>query len=362
MSLNFKSTASALFSWDMRKSAVLLGILFLAQACIDPYAGDINFSGSKLVIEGLVTDAFAPYRVKISQSVAYNSTDGNVPVQDATVYVQDDKGNTFVFAHDNRGVYFSDPLQFRGEVGRTYTLFVKTKDGKVVQSAPETLSKAPEIDSAYTLPETSISIQGVESTQFGGFLRFRDAASTGEFYRINFARYEAEEYCKTKIVGEFAVAFKNPCCTSCWKITPCRGCVLLLSDNLLNGNSVDYRFSAIPYDSQDDYFVLLELSRISRTTYQFWKTASTQVNNTGGIFDAPPAALPGNLFNTKDDREQVLGIFSAAGVSRKGVYLKRNYLSFNPTNTKVPFPTQVVPECVECLESLNRTRFAPPGW
>lgn len=337
-------------------------VLLLTNSCIDPYEGEINFSGSKLIVEGVVTDAYAPYRVKISQSVAYNSTDGNVPVQDAVVFVRDDKGQTFPFTHANRGVYFSDPQQFRGEPGRAYTLVVKTRDGKTIQSQPELLLKAPEIDSAFTLPETSTSLQGVQHTQFGGILRFKEPVSNGDFYRVNYARYEGEEFCKTKIVGEFAVAFKNPCCIACWKVTPCRGCILLLSDNLLNGNSVDYRFGSIPYDSQDDYFVLLELSRISRTTYQFWKTASTQVNNTGGIFDAPPAALPGNLYNPEDEAEQVLGIFSATGLTRKGIYLKRNYLQFYPPEPPVSFPTQVLPECVECLESLNRTRFMPPGW
>lgn len=349
--------------WSYLKKIAFLGILGGGVcSCIDPYAGDIQFSGSKLVIEGQIHDQPGPYQVRISESVAYNSTDGSVPVQNAKVMVRDDRGNTFAFAHIDRGVYASDPLKFRGEAGRSYQLLVETADGKQIQSVSERLVPAPPIDTAFTVPVVSRDYRGIETTAFAVLVRFRDSTTPGDYYRLNYARYETENFCNVRIVGELAVAFKNRCCGPCWKVTPCRGCILLQADNLVNGNSIDYKLATIPYDSQDYYFIGIELSRISQANYQFWRAASTQINNTGGIFDAPPSTLPGNLYNPADPKEQVLGIFSVAGLAQKGVYLKRNYLNFNPPNVNIGFPTQELPECTECIESYSRTRKKPLGW
>ncbi|MBV6426446.1 MAG: hypothetical protein KIPDCIKN_00958 [Haliscomenobacter sp.] len=332
------------------------------NTCVDPYEADIRFTGPKIVVDGQVTNDPGPYRVTVNQSVVYNSKDGSIPVQDATVYVQDDLGRQFPFSHTNRGVYVSDPAQFRGEEGRAYTLFIQTRDKKTYQSEPATLQAAPEIDTAYTRPVATIDYRGVETTEFAFLARFTDPATPGDYYRWNWARYESELYCKSRVVGELRTAFKNPCCGPCWKITACRGCILLAADNLVNGNTIEYQLAVIPYDSRDDYFAVVELFHISSRNYQFWRTANTQVNNTGGIFDAPPATLPGNLFNPDDPKEQVLGFFNVAGVSRKGVYLKRDYLPFDPPSPKVEFPAVVEPECETCNESSTRTAFRPTGW
>ena len=155
------------------------------NTCVDPYEADIRFTGPKIVVDGQITNDPGPYRVTVNQSVVYNSKDGSIPVQDAAVYVQDDLGRQFPFSHTNRGVYVSDAAQFRGEAGRTYTLFIQTRDKKTYQSEPATLQAAPEIDTAYTRPLTTIDYRGVETTEFAFLARFTDPAKTEKWFRRN---------------------------------------------------------------------------------------------------------------------------------------------------------------------------------
>ena len=54
---------------------------------------------------------------------------------------------------------------------------------------------------------------------------------------------------------------------------------------------------------------------ITKEAYTFFAAIEQQENSQGGIFDPPPAALAGNLYNPEDPDEQVIGIFDASVVS-----------------------------------------------
>lgn len=44
-------------------------------------------------------------------------------------------------------------------------------------------------------------------------------------------------------------------------------------------------------------------------TFEYWEKVAEVVGSTGSLFDAPPAAIPGNIFNPEDQDEVVLGYF-----------------------------------------------------
>jgi hypothetical protein len=70
-------------------------------------------------------------------------------VSDATVSISDDQGNKSYLNNLNNGIYKTDSLEFRGSVGRTYTLHILTNEGEEYESDPCLMQSVAEIDSIY---------------------------------------------------------------------------------------------------------------------------------------------------------------------------------------------------------------------
>ncbi|MEJ2005921.1 MAG: DUF4249 family protein, partial [Cyclobacteriaceae bacterium] len=60
--------------------------------------------------------------------------------------------------------------------------------------------------------------------------------------------------------------------------------------------------------------ISVETHTISESAYEYWRKVQVLLNNTGSIFDIPPAAIPGNVFNSDDPGEVVLGFFEASNI------------------------------------------------
>lgn len=80
---------------------------------------------SKIIIEGNITNEPGPYFVKITRSVSLKSTENNPTVDDATVTISDDAGNSETLTPEGNGTYHTTALT--GMAGRTYTLTVQAE-------------------------------------------------------------------------------------------------------------------------------------------------------------------------------------------------------------------------------------------
>lgn len=357
---------NSLFNW--RTSSILGLLLLLAlgaslKSCIDPYPAEVIVSDTKLVVDGLITDDAGPYTVTLALSEPYNNTRGTLAVNSAQVWVNDDTGQRFDFLPKGAGNYQSDSLAFRAQAGRIYTLFVRTSNGQMYESKPELLRAAPAIDTVYSVFFSTTNSLGVEVNGFEVYSETQDPDTLGNYYRWRWSHFDTISHCLQRIDGETRVLFQTRCCGPCWFVRRCYGCVNILNDVFLNGNTIRRYLATIPYDSKEDYFLVVDQLALSREAHQFWTLVDGQINNSGGIFDKPPAAIQGNLFNPDNPEEQVLGYFSVAGLSRKSVYLKRDGISQLPNGgVDSGIIMSEVPGCVSCNESLTRTARRPPGW
>lgn len=333
------------------------------RSCVDPYPAEVIQSPTKLIVDGLITDDAGPYTVTLALSEPYNNTRGTLAVNSAQVWVQDDSGQRFDFLPTGAGNYQSDSVAFRARPGSVYTLFVRASDGKIYQSKPELLRAAPPIDTVYNVFFSTTNSLGVAVNGFEVYAETSDPDTSGNFYRWRWSHFDTVANCLLKLDGETRVMFQTPCCGPCWSVRRCYGCINILSDIFLNGNTIRRYLADIPYNSKEDYFLVVDQLALSREAYQFWNLVDGQINNSGGIFDKPPASIQGNIFNPADPEEQVLGYFTAAGLARKSVYLKRDNVPQLPIGGgNDDFITSQVPGCVTCNESLTRTARRPPGW
>lgn len=345
---------------------IFLFYIIVFSTCIDSFDPGIESAGRKLVVDGLITNLPDTYTVRLTYSEPYNNDSLTLPVTNCIVYVMDDLGNRFDFTYTRQGNYVSDTTRFRGVVGRTYTLHIRTPEGKMYESKPEKMLPAPPIDSIFTRFVEQADSRNVKTRYFEAFLRTTDPSEAANFYQWRWSHYKLLEWCAEIYEFRVQTIFLYYCCqyVSCWDIVRCKGndCTQVEQDLYFNGNPFEHYLARIPFDSKSDYFLSVDQLAISESTYRFWHTINQQLNNTGGIFDVPPAAAIGNMQNVNDPDEIVLGIFNVAGATRKGVHLERAFVDAFPDPKVYAFPRKEAFDCRPCEESATRTSKMPQDW
>lgn len=331
--------------------------------CVSKYDPKITENTPKLVVDGLITDQPGPYQIRLQYSYPYTNQMSVSTIGGATVEISDDKGITEKLIDRGQGLYETAANGIRGEVGRKYTISIKTPEGKKYVSQPELLKPVAEFGRVYT--EFQATQSPTLRGQFNVFLDVKDSETPNDFYRWKWTHYEKLTYCYylfTTLNGGAIIRERSECCESCWKVEACNGCVILANDRLTNGKTITgISLGKIPYDAVSNYFMVFEQHSLTAEAYQFWKAIDSQINNSGGIFDLPPATVNGNIFCTSHPEDQVLGYFGASSVVYKPMYVPRNNATSPPLQL-YDAPWTDVNRCVKCQESPYRTAKQPRGW
>jgi hypothetical protein len=330
------------------------------SACVEIFNPKLKEESRKIVVEGLITDQPGPYRVIISYSAGYNNDDLNRKLSNAKVVINDDLGQSETLKEVGQGIYSTQ--YYQGKVGRTYTLTIETLDGRRYRSKPELMQAVAPITGATSEYVERLDPNGIRSGRFEVKVNTQDPTTKGNYYRWTWTHYNRLSVCITKkLPGEPPIFVESECCTPCWAIERCNGCILIGSDVLVNGNSISRKVAEVPYNSEKPHYLLLEQQSLSKEAYEFWQTIDTQTNNSGGVFDLPPATVPGNMECLTDPDEQVLGFFGASAVSQLVYYVNRSQVG-KPPVASTPINAVRDFNCEPCKESLFRTGVRPVGW
>ncbi|MCU0429887.1 MAG: DUF4249 domain-containing protein [Cytophagaceae bacterium] len=262
----------------------LMAILFIGGlgSCTEVIQVDLDEDASRVVVEGLVTDRLHPFEVKVSRTISFSNESLPPTVDNATVSISDNAGNTFPLTFVSKGLYTtSGPVQ--GVVGRIYTLSV-TVDG-VTYTASDQLNAIPPIDSMYTKFQ---EVSAVIPTE--GYYAY--ASSTDPPNEQNYYQYKF--YKNGEPVGGTSGIFVN-------------------DDRFLSSSISNVQLPDI-YEVGDT--VKMEQLALSRTAYLFYSGLFSQLNNDGGFFSTPPANAPTNLSGG------ALGFFQASGIASDSVVVK----------------------------------------
>ncbi len=290
---------------------VVISLLFVMMACVDPLPFEPSFPPDVIVIDGSFTDAKeGVHRVKLTRAAAYTGDPARVynePVQGASLKITFDNGGEVFFGENEPGEYEIPIASFPGEVGRRYQLTVEV-DGKIYVSSFESIQAVPPIDSLYFEYESSTF-----RNEFGnlaercGYAIYVDVVdpdtSTNQYlWHYNYI-YEI------KTQSPFA------CCNTCWIRQQSETPPVVAEDALINGNRiVRQRIGYIPYDQfHVKYLVHAEQFSLSPEAYDFWKILAQQQSGSGSIFDPPPSSLEGNMVNVNDSTDRMLGYFRVSG-------------------------------------------------
>jgi Domain of unknown function (DUF4249) len=345
---------------------LLLSILIVSLvACVDAFDPNLTGKEPQIVFEGTLTDQVGPHYFVLSFSAGYNSKESVFDryVNAAKVWITDEKSVRIDLIDLNRG-QFRTPDGFRGQIGKSYILHIRTSDGVEYASNTETMRPSPPIDKIYTEFKLSTTPKPLYRGNFNVYIDVKDPASEGDFYRWSWKNYQKPSFCEIYTVPRTdpPQRFYKNCCEPCWNITQCLGCVKVASDNLVNGRTLaKQNIGQIPFDDITPYYLLVEQMSLSRDAYNYWSSVDAQANNSGGIFDTAPATIRGNIKNLTDAAKPMLGFFQVSAVSQKVAYIQRNGVGVQPFSIVMPnYPFHT--DCAACVESPYRTARRPIEW
>lgn len=345
---------------------LLTSALFLTLiACVDVFDPKLTGGVPSIVFEGTLTDKPGPHFFVLSFTAGYNSSESvfDKYVNAAKVWITDAKNIRTDLTDLNRG-QFSTPDGFRGQIGNAYTLHVRTSDGVEYSSNAETMRLSPPIDKIYSEYKPTTTSRPKYRGNFNIYVDTKDPATEGDYYRWNWKNYQKASSCELYTVPRTdpPVRYYRKCCSDCWNITECLGCVTVASDKLVNGRTLaKQNIGQIPYDDTTPYYLLVEQLSLSKEAYSFWSNVAAQSSNSGGIFDTAPAKIKGNIQNMTDATKPMLGYFQVSAVSQKVAFIQRNNVVLAPFSIGLinyPFDT----ECAVCKESPYRTARKPLDW
>jgi hypothetical protein len=301
---------------NLIKIISLILVLSMTFGCVKDFAPVTNEYNDALIIEALITDQPGSY-VKLSVTYPLWKSIAPKPVRGCTILISDDTGNLhFMKETPKYGLYSAEP-DFRGVIGRVYTLNVQTtKEFGYLnyKSEPTMMKPVPAIDSLY-YHKKIVEIGSVEGCDI--FLDLYDRDDICSFYKW--------EYTET---WEFQFPFElNK--KVCWTSIKSEGISIKntagFADNRLKKQPV------LSIDNPADrlnikYSILVRQFSLNENEFLYWDRLKNLSDKTGGLYDIIPSDIPNNLYCVEDSLRKILGYFSVSAVSEKRLFIKEKFL------------------------------------
>jgi hypothetical protein len=321
----------------MKKYFLILLLISLAfPGCIVQFMPDINEEGDYIVVDALITDQNTPYTVRISRSWQIDPDIFEPPPYRIgyVVYVTDDLGNRYDFKEVwFMGRYESDPLKFRGEVGRKYVLHI-ISDQHIYESSPMELKPVPQIDSLYAeIVQNNTYALGRIVPGYQLYVDAYDPLKKCNFYRWDFTE-----------TWEFKIPFTHESIINrtCWKTAYAKNIYIQNTTALAEDRVSKFPLNFITTETDRltiKYSILLRQLSLNQEEYHYWEKIHRITEEVGGLYDVVPMSVQGNILCTDEPGEKVLGYFSVSSVSTKRLFIKSKLTEFRDFYSYCPFDT-----------------------
>ncbi|MDN5217207.1 DUF4249 domain-containing protein [Fulvivirgaceae bacterium BMA12] len=351
--------------YDHRFFVQLLLLCWLT-GCIDKIPLDTEGMVDLLVIEGSINNQPGPYTITIKRSGDFSEDQLAIPdpVTGAQVRIVASTGESSAMSEIDPGIYQTDDLNFRGEIGKSYHMEATLADGKTYRSLAEELLPVPPIEQVNfgTIKQEVLGDNNVISEE--DFIRFSVDTRIPDDGKRHYLKWNfTGEYVFSEI-GDPSVPLK-----------PVRRCYV--PDNIdLNkivifsggdGARKELTKELLVKDLDNKFLITycfhLFQQSLTPGAYAFWEKVEALVNRSGSLFEVPPGRIDGNIINPDEPDEEVLGYFYATAVDDVRFFVQRRDIEdvviFNNCNNADP---ELLALCLNCLLVTNSTLEKPPYW
>jgi len=332
--------------YNMRRMIILSVIIFeTITSCKELYDPKIDTVGTHLVVDGLITDEAKPYSIKLTKALPFNNNNVSAytieytGVSKAKVTVSDDCGHTYNYAEiDTGGVYMSDPAEFVGVPGRSYTLSIKTIENKEYRSAPQLL--LPNNFNVKVSADFGSRDQLVEDgsgtynkTTMDGVNILYDIENI-DTIRFRFGHKTYKQYMETGKTTKM-----------CWGLLPDNDLANIIDTYSTSAKNIEKhnvcfipnaKNTSIIHEGSDYVIIITKLItkvtqyRLNDETYQFYKNVNSVLAATNKIFDPITLQVKGNVKCISDNTVEVFGFFEASSAVV-------SYYALNPGSKELQF-------------------------
>ncbi len=349
----------------MRTGLYLLYYLIMLGAttgCTELISLDTSATNRQLVVDGSVNNLNEGNWVRLSTSTpGLEAIGSNTLGQRANVSLIHE-GEVFPYEEVEPGGYYLSPEVFQGQVGETYSLRIVTADNRTFESGHVTIPEPVEISNSRVELRVlnSETDQGVASTQYfhDVFAEFVNA-SEGQFIKIE-NRGMAEVFVDYPLTlcGLNENLPRGPAAgLRCWSFRDPISRDIQLTTNAVLSRSENYEALGVrvPFQFQAKYVTTLIANNMSAASFNYWEKIRSQLQNVGGPFEPPVSPLPGNIQDTEDQEEVVLGYFHAYGTTTINTCFDQTDV---PLTADIPI---VPPPClITCEEFWAPATFDDP--
>lgn len=317
--------------------ALLLSILL--TSCTETYVLQTDTYEEALVIEATITNELKKQEIKLSKTAKLED-DGVAIETGATVSIKDDLGAIYTFKEDN-GIYLSENA-FQAVPNRTYTLEIKTKDGKIYQSSNETVTTANEIE--------DITSEVVTDRKEGRGVQIRvhsyDPGNTSKYYRYEYEetyKIIAPDYRQEKAVvtGPRTIELQpnDPNTRICYS-TKASNDIILNTTTDLQEDRVNFPVRFISdqnYIISHRYSIFVKQYVQNLASYTFRKTMKEISSSASVLSPKQPGFVNGNIKCISHTDQKAIGFFEVSSVSSKRIFF--NYTDLFPGENLPPYYT-----------------------
>jgi hypothetical protein len=311
----------------LKKPLAFLFLTCTLCTCIDPYTPQLNKFESLLVVDAFLSDENKSCSVELSRTSEaqfYITT----MVRGAEVVIRDGNGNSATLTEKKPGIYKTDSLLFRGQIGSSYTLYIKTPEGSEYESDPCIMYPVQPIDSIYFKGDQEIISSSNELAEgLRIFLDSRDSEDN-KFFRWSYNEWwkiVVPEPKKYNYLNDSTFIPVNPIKQICWGNRKSDEIIILSTESAQTGLIDKKPILFIPSEKSNrllvQYCIEVRQLSISKTEYEFWDRMK-QINESGGdIFEKQPFPIISNIHNIINPDESALGYFQVSAVSMKRKYI-----------------------------------------
>ena len=306
----------------MKNWRIWLFILTLSIGCKKPYNPKvINSPRSYLVVEGTINTNDTT-TIKLSRTVNLNSSTTLNPVE-GSIQVECDNGDKYGLFEAAPGIYKLVGVTL--DSTRKFRLRVNTPgDGNEYLSDYEQAKSAPPIDSI----GFSITGKGIQL-----YANTHDPKNATHYYRFDYVetwRFHSM-FSSAYISNGTAVVprSQDQLVYYCFASNASTSIILGSSARLKQDVLFQAPITAIESTSEKielKYSILLREYALTPDAYKFWETLKKNTEELGSIFDAEPTTLSGNIHNTHDAKDIVVGFISAGTVAKKRIFIASEQL------------------------------------
>lgn len=303
---------------------------FVIIACEDKFYPDIDPKYENiLVVDGMITNAPGPYTVKLMSSLQLTEVEAT-PLTGFQIIICDDSGNTETLSEPEPGIYVTDANGIQGIPGRSYQLKIQSPNGNSYQSDFELLNDPVAIDSLYPVLEFKQDpnlIHDLSGYQFYVDTEPSEIDSVYFFWRLTHTyQYQADFIIRWIYDGTLRPYTNSDSLRTCWNTQRVKDIFTFNTGGLMESSLHKFPLHYVSTETRHlsiRYSLLVDQMTINKTAYEYWHSIDEQNTEAGELYTKQPYQIRGNLYNTNNPDELVLGYFMVAGTTSRRIFVDK---------------------------------------